>query len=221
MVDRTSETNKSYGALLNINDLILPGYTVEINFTEKMHGKGEVDSDFAKYVQGIEKNMPKEGIRSLPSLAQLMQCISEYFNVAKFLSYVDYLIIDQFMLFHNFYFEGDSVKARPLIGNEVDEQTFPLEFDTRDKFSKKLYISVVLGAPSTNLEPIPARRNAARFFEGVVALSVALRRHTITAAQLRTFEDDTYSNTFVGMVYCVLHLYCLSMKQIFLSEIDS
>ncbi|KAA6372067.1 MAG: hypothetical protein EZS28_032406 [Streblomastix strix] len=51
--------------LLNINDPILAGYTVEINFTEKMHGKGEVDGEFAKYVQEIEKNIPKEVSNSI------------------------------------------------------------------------------------------------------------------------------------------------------------
>ncbi|KAA6331609.1 MAG: hypothetical protein EZS28_053368, partial [Streblomastix strix] len=51
-------------ALLNEEDILIPGTNFEVNFTVPYHGKGAPDGIFGMYSTGLRNNMPKEGINS-------------------------------------------------------------------------------------------------------------------------------------------------------------
>ncbi|KAA6387475.1 MAG: hypothetical protein EZS28_016997 [Streblomastix strix] len=47
-------------ALLNEEDILIPGTNFEVNFTVPSHGKGAPDGIFGMYSIGLRNNMPKE-----------------------------------------------------------------------------------------------------------------------------------------------------------------
>ncbi|KAA6385729.1 MAG: hypothetical protein EZS28_018740 [Streblomastix strix] len=135
-------------SLLNDSTPVIPNISFEINFSVPYHGKGLPDGVFATYVQGLEHNMPLGGIKSLSSLAQelhlltLQQAVLHndesceheiiIFDVDRFETSADYLIMDGFKKLLNFIVVDDEIVGRPLTGiSDIGEQNFAMNCRSR------------------------------------------------------------------------------------------
>ncbi|KAA6386866.1 MAG: hypothetical protein EZS28_017604, partial [Streblomastix strix] len=114
-----------------------------VYFTEPCHGKGEPDGIFGNYSTGIQRNMPKDGIQSISSLASqlrsLTQHVAVYYNdpsreheIIIFDYYSDFLEIDQFKKYLNFIAIDDYIYGRPLTGiSDARQAEFSMKCGTR------------------------------------------------------------------------------------------
>ncbi|KAA6363694.1 MAG: hypothetical protein EZS28_040779 [Streblomastix strix] len=99
-------------ALLNNEDILIPGTDFEVNFTVLYHGKGAPDGIFGMYNTYLRNNKPKEGINSLETLKREQKLLTEHqalvyndpereheiliFNVDRFNDEEDQLVINDF-----------------------------------------------------------------------------------------------------------------------------
>ncbi|KAA6394222.1 MAG: hypothetical protein EZS28_010249, partial [Streblomastix strix] len=149
-------------SLLNETDPLLPGFEFEINYKVPYHGKGEPDGVFGFYSQGLNNNMPQEGINSLDSLAKFLKLLSVHqakvqndvtkeheiliLNFDRFDDEADFLVIEGFKKFLSFVSVEGKIKARPLTGiSDIGEKTFEMISDTKDvkRTPKRSTISII------------------------------------------------------------------------------
>ncbi|KAA6391203.1 MAG: hypothetical protein EZS28_013269 [Streblomastix strix] len=131
-------------ALLNEEDILIPGTNFEVNFTVPYHGKGAPDGIFGMYITGLRNNMPKEGINSIEALQRELKLLTEHqalvyndperdheiliFNVDRFNEEEDQLVINDFRKFLNFVQGDNEILAKPLTGiADAGERSFQMK----------------------------------------------------------------------------------------------
>ncbi|KAA6313631.1 MAG: hypothetical protein EZS28_055723, partial [Streblomastix strix] len=116
--------------LLRDDTPLVPGTEFDINFSEPAHGKCAIDQIFGQYQRDIQDNMPKEGIKSIVSLQEILQQNSMInqlqseshlsshevliYDIDTFDDYYDTVVIPSFKKFLHFHKDDNCIVAQHL-----------------------------------------------------------------------------------------------------------